>query len=523
MHWILCSKISSEVKESVINPAVLETTEDSKEAELPTTNKSQKKRSNSPLSSFESLKKLKKHLDQTEITTTEGCNFGNYYFGSDLEEIYEYDSSNDFFSISPETLQDFSWARNDCIDFPIQDTFIDVIDGSTDSFDNNSNDLYSEFEIQDEIIPDISSNSSSILSIRDLPIEDQNFIRQTSSAHLDKIKNRSFVLGTESFSFSPESRDPVLETFLTMFASNSRFLMSLITSIKSNQFECRLEKLFVLILLQILLGCKNISLISLKALIQSDFDNFKSSNSNLQREMLIYLNFFCKKFSKILIHLPMLKKILYSELITDEPLKINVPNLQLASFNPIDTIKPRPGHFSGVILDENKNGNRLRSVLFSEKSLIFPIITPRMNGSTFIDKIIEPFTEDHIYFGCIKYGSASEFYFDFSAEFLSNHSKKTIVSYNFINGPSITKYNSEEYEQKLFSIKREFFQQGFITFAMKSSDYHIEPINSAQIPREFLGTLMAKIRLDCYSYIFHLKHQKKFRPIAPRPCYNKTG
>lgn len=315
-------------------------------------------------------------------------------------------------------------------------------------------------------------------------------------------KQSEEVLGTRNFTFAPsETKSFALESVLTAMASNSFFLIGLFRVV-SEGLKLKLEYQLSVILIQMLSGCKNISLDGLIALLRYHSPKIRILDCHpisLKQKIKNCLEVFCLFLDNSLMKLPSLKTIIYSELVTDEPISVKTINSSFFNISASGIIQPRPGKFTGIYFDQNFGGNRLRSILNS-KSHMFPIIIERTiqedaSSSASIDN--NPFrfsTNDFVILGSIFYDQKGTD--QFVAEFASNHIPNSSISFDPINGGLVHEFSESVAIDHFKTIFTASQTNSHVIFVMNKSFWSLQPIKYCNIPKFLADDVVKKIQRE---------------------------
>ena len=346
-------------------------------------------------------------------------------------------------------------------------------------------------------IPSATSPEASFIkpTLDDILDEDKEKMKDIQRLIIGKYRDPEYMLGSEEFSFSPLTCCHALEMILTGFASNSFFLRGLLKLVSDTKQNSEFFKDFTIIMIQMLIGCKEINLNKLKKYIEAQY-SIKISNQSLELKMeqkIVYcLNFFCEFLPNNLMKYPASKNIIYSKLDTDDPLSISYAKASdLPLVDPRGSIPVRPGIFSGVLFDRIYDGNRSRTVLSAPESLVFPIISTRTNftGVEFVSNHLNPGSIDNMIFGCISYGPVGNVD-NFSATFISNQQRNSKLTYDSVNGPKIIKADKNFMD---------IFSNSFVLFAIKSAYFTAHSIKLCEIPMEIFSEVVFKCKIDFFT------------------------
>jgi len=319
-----------------------------------------------------------------------------------------------------------------------------------------------------------------------------------------KLLDSSYPLGSEGFTFNPTGGSFALQLVLTGFASNAVFMKSLFIIVGHNDSKETLEFELFLVLVQMLLGCQSINLVPLSTIMKKKMSMIildEEPGNDLEKVGSCF-TIFSKWLSRSLFQKPNIKSILYSELETDEPLKIsNVIGVNKFIF-PNRVIQPKEDDFVGLVVDQNEQGNRLRTV-YSTRGVLFPILVDRSNsnqgGREFDASPIQAHSHDHIFTGGISvvFIPGTTNVCDLKANFYSGIQPKSYMKLSRHEGGSIHFIKDEPNHNILETeIRESVLNLSVFIFVTKKTEWKISALTCKDIPSSLKTSILMKIHSD---------------------------
>ena len=279
-------------------------------------------------------------------------------------------------------------------------------------------------------------------------------------------------------------------------ASNSFYLKKLFKIVTEDD-RLKLEYQLATVLIQMLAGGTNISLGTLLACLDKFSPTLQildSHPNSLDSKLHSCLDVFCEVLNSSLMKYPLVKVIIYSELVTDEPNQIT----QIPSFRnaiKISSVIPtRPANISGFYFDKDYHGNRLRSI-FTSGSLIFPLKLDRLtnpDGSVIDHTQFFASMQDYSIIGGIFHGLQNDFFAEFSLNFVQN----ATLSIDRFNGGFVHRLSSEQISARLQKLSEAIKKHSHTIFVVKKSFWMLKPLLFCEIPSFLAVTVMHKINYD---------------------------
>jgi hypothetical protein len=313
-----------------------------------------------------------------------------------------------------------------------------------------------------------------------------------------KILDPSYQLGTENFTFNSNGGSYALQLVLMSFISNSLFVRTLAVMINVNVKESTrsLGHELYLVLMQMLLGCKSISLVPLLkvmkrlmplVILDEEIGNeiFKVSNC---------LAILSTHLPRNLFPPPFIKSIAYKQLDDDEPVSIKRHNI--ISIVPRNIISPKMDSFDGVLFDQNYNGSRVRTV-FTTQGLLFPIqINRHISSEQFDESRIQSRSSDHVFIGGIANSDSG-----LHAMFYNAFNLKSYFKLSREDGGSVhVAFDKDHHIQLENEIRKVTLTNSVYVFTFRKSKCTLSQsqLRSANIPIHLKKSILGKVFSDSF-------------------------
>ena len=253
-----------------------------------------------------------------------------------------------------------------------------------------------------------------------------------------KYMHKNYTMGSESYSFKPSPNGLAyasLEIMLACLASNSTVVLGIFDLFEHNKSGVK-EKLAI-VLVKMLLGCKNISLEKLSVAMNFHAEKAASiaSLSKVCRRMI-------NATSNFSIDYPHVNRVIYQNLDSDDPIKIMTLKMPVL-IKPKEIIPQREAFIKGLCFDTLEKSILRKRTIFKSESDMFVVEVerwPKIDGRTHFDGNSVKFSIGSDYFcsGVVTLGKTSDQFeslfvdsFFRNAAFISQQPGKVSLRYPF--------------------------------------------------------------------------------------------
>lgn len=238
-----------------------------------------------------------------------------------------------------------------------------------------------------------------------------------------KATYKFYILGSEPYSFKPGPNGlphEALEIILTALSSNSKIILGLFELYERG--TSNLGDKLVIVLVKMLLGCKNISLVELSRTLE-----IPSGTRLCMPSLKIVTRKIIRAINPLLIHFPTANTVIYENRDSDDPIEVT-------SQKPVIIIKPRDllplrgAHIKGVWFDSSDDSSHRKRTILKSHSEMFVVEVerwPKIGRRTYFDGHDLKFSGGGDYYcsGVVTYGQSSTNFDSFFVDNFSRNSK----------------------------------------------------------------------------------------------------